>query len=207
MRLCELLGSLSGKRIAPSLMRTAHAECAKRPSASPPRRRSRAHFAAMQTHGFVAESRPRIRRIPTAIQMARRRVTNRQSEPCRRCAAAHSSAADALTYITLVLHAKSGPRMRRSPRSAVPCSSGMALRCRPRMPPNLQLGAEAAPIQIISSDDMTECYFGRQSDRDAMWPTPTRANAPTNLKSRASARAGCRSGSQRGRGSGQARPG
>ena len=42
------------------------------------------------------------------------------------------------------------------------------------MPPNLQLGAEAAPIQIISSDAMTECYFGRQSDRDAMWPTPTR---------------------------------
>ena len=58
-------------------MRTAHAECAKRPSASPPRRRSRAHFAAMQTHGFAAENRPRIRRIPTAIQLARRRVTNR----------------------------------------------------------------------------------------------------------------------------------
>jgi hypothetical protein len=83
-------------------MRTAHAECAKRPSASPPRRRSRAHFAAMQMHGFAAENRPRIRRIPTAIQLARRRVTNRRSEPCRRCAAARSSAVDALTYIARV---------------------------------------------------------------------------------------------------------
>ena len=86
-------------------------------------------------------------------------------------------------------------------------AGGMALRCRPRMPPNPQLGAEVAPIQIIASEAMTECYFGRQSDRDGMWPTPTRANAPTNLKSRASARTGCRRGSLRGRGSGQARPG
>ena len=86
-------------------------------------------------------------------------------------------------------------------------AGGMALRCRPRMPPNPQLGAEAAPIQIIASDAMTECYFGRQSDRDGMWPMPTRANTPTNLKSRASARAGCRRGSLRGRGSGQARSG
>ena len=58
--------------------------------------------------------------------MATRSVTNRQSDdpgPCRRCAATFSSAADAPTYSTLGSHAKSGPRMRRSPRMAVPVAS------------------------------------------------------------------------------------
>ena len=49
---------------------------------------------------------------------------NRQSDdpgPCRRCAAALSCSADAPSYITLGSHAKSGPRLRRSPQTAVPC--------------------------------------------------------------------------------------
>ena len=108
-------------------MRQTHvpkAECAKRPNASQPRRRSRTHFAALHTHGFTAERRPRTRRIPTAIQWQTRRVTNRPSDdpgPCRRCAAARSIAADAPTYLSLGSHARSGLRMRRSPRRAVPC--------------------------------------------------------------------------------------
>ena len=56
--------------------------------------------------------------------MATRRVTNRPSDdpgPCRRCAAARSIAADAPTYLSLGSHARSGLRMRRSPRRAVPC--------------------------------------------------------------------------------------
>ena len=56
--------------------------------------------------------------------MPTRRVPNRQPDdpgPCRRCASALSSAADAPTHISLGSHAKSGPTMRRSPRRAVPC--------------------------------------------------------------------------------------
>jgi len=58
--------------------------------------------ARLEPSGFAAESRPHTCRIPTAIQWQTRRVTNRPSEdpgPCRRCAAALSSAADAPTYI------------------------------------------------------------------------------------------------------------
>ena len=100
------------------------AECTKRPNAWRPRRRSRTHFAALHAHGFATERRLRIRRIPTAIRWQTRSVTNRPSDdpgPCRRCAVARSSAADAPTYLSLGSHAKSGLRMRRSPRRAVPC--------------------------------------------------------------------------------------
>ena len=100
------------------------AECTKRPNASQPRRHSRTHFTALHGHGFAAERRPHTCRILTAIQWQPRRVTNRQSDdpgPCRRCAAAHSIAADAPTHISLGSHARSGLRMRRSPRRAVPC--------------------------------------------------------------------------------------
>ena len=100
------------------------AECTKRPNASQPRRHSRTHFTALHGHGFAAERRPHTCRILTAIQWQPRRVTNRQSDdpgPCRRCAAALSCSADAPTCITLGSHAKSGPRMRRSPQTAVPC--------------------------------------------------------------------------------------
>ena len=96
-----------------------NAERTKRPS-----RRSRTHFAALHAHGFAAERRPRIRRIPTAIRWQTRRVTNLPSEdpgPCRRCTAALSYSADAPTCITLGTHARSGLRMRRSPQTAVPC--------------------------------------------------------------------------------------
>ena len=123
-RLCPLRRSLSSQRIATGKTRDTHAECAKRPNASQPRRRSGTHFAALHTHGFAAEGWPRIRRIPTAIQWQTRRVTNRPSDdpgPCRRCTAALSCSADAPTCITLGTHAKSGPRLRRSPQRAVPC--------------------------------------------------------------------------------------
>ena len=96
-----------------------NAERPKRPS-----RRSRTQFAALHMHGFAAERRPHPCRIPTAIQWQTRRVTNRPSEdpgPCRRCTAALSCSADAPTCITLGSHAKSGPRLRRSPQTAVPC--------------------------------------------------------------------------------------
>jgi hypothetical protein len=56
--------------------------------------------------------------------MATRSVKDRPSDdagPCRRCAAALSSAADAPTHISLGSHARSGLRKRRSPRRAVPC--------------------------------------------------------------------------------------
>jgi hypothetical protein len=56
--------------------------------------------------------------------MATRRVKDRQSDdpkPCRRCAAARSIATDAPTHMSLGSHARSGLRMRRSPRRAVPC--------------------------------------------------------------------------------------
>ena len=99
-------------------------KCGKMPSASTSRRRSRTQFAALHAHGFTAERRPRIRRIPTAIPWQTRRVTNRPSEdpgPCRRCAAALSCSADVPTCIKLGSHAKSGPRLRRSPQTAVPC--------------------------------------------------------------------------------------
>ena len=100
------------------------AECTKRPNASQPRRHSRTHFTALHGHGFAAERRPHTCRILTAIQWQPRRVTNRQSDdpgPCRRCAAALSCSADAPLYHTLGSHAKSGPRLRRSPQTAVPC--------------------------------------------------------------------------------------
>jgi hypothetical protein len=172
-------------------MRTAHAECAKRPSASPPRRRRRAHFAAMQTHGFAVENRPRIRRIPTAIQMARRRVMTHQSEPCRRCAAARSSAADALTYTTLVSHAKSGPRMRRSPRRAVPCSrrNGASLSPTAATKPTAWRRGSAHPDHRNRGFCRVLIRATIGSRRDVAYAdTRQRAAAPTNLKSRASAR-------------------
>ena len=48
--------ALSSLRIATGNTRHTHAESAKRPNASQPRRRSRTHFAALHVHGFAAES-------------------------------------------------------------------------------------------------------------------------------------------------------
>ncbi len=87
-------------------------------------RLSRSSPARVEPSGFAAERRRHPCRIPTAIRWQTRRVTNRPSDdpgPCRRCAVARSSAADAPTYLSLGSHAKSGLRMRRSPRRAVPC--------------------------------------------------------------------------------------
>ena len=95
-------------------------------NASRPRRRGRTRFAVLHTHDLAAVVWPHTCRILTAIQWQTRRVTNRQSDdpgPCRCCAATFSRAADAPTYSTLGSHVKSGPRMRRSPRMAVPVSS------------------------------------------------------------------------------------
>ena len=190
-------------------MRTAHAECAKRPSASPPRRRRRAHFAAMQTHGFAVENRPRIRRIPTAIQMARRRVMTHQSEPCRRCAAARSSAADALTYTTLVSHAKSGPRMRRSPRRAVPCSrrNGASLSPTDATKPTAWRRASAHPDHRIRGYDRV---LLRTGDNRIATGCGLRRHAPTRGRANEleEPRIGSNdAGSLRGRGSGEAKTG
>ena len=68
---CPLRRSLPSQRIATGETRHAHAGCAKSTNASQPRRRSRTHFAALHAHGFAAESRPRLRRIPTAIRWQR----------------------------------------------------------------------------------------------------------------------------------------
>ena len=125
--LCPLPGRFLANGSHPAKVRQTHvpkAERTKRPSASPSNRRSRMQFAARHVHGFAAEVWPRSRRIPTAIQWQTRRVTNRPSEdpgPCRRCTAALSCSAGAPTCITLGSHAKSGPRLRRSPQRAVPC--------------------------------------------------------------------------------------
>ena len=94
------------------------------------------------------------RRLPqravSSPQLPWRFAIPEDPRPCRRCAAALSIAADAPTYISLGSHARSGLRMRRSPRRAVPCDIEMALRCQPRTPASPQLGGEAAPIQIIA---------------------------------------------------------
>jgi hypothetical protein len=85
---------------------------------------SRSSPAMVEPSDFAAERRRHPCRIPTAVQGQTRSVTNRQSDdpgPCRRCAAALSIAADAPTYCSLGSHARSGLRMRRSPRRAVPC--------------------------------------------------------------------------------------
>jgi hypothetical protein len=65
---CPLRRSLPSQRIAPGQTRHTHAECTKRPNASRPRRRGRAHFAALHTHDLAAESRPHTCRIPAAIR-------------------------------------------------------------------------------------------------------------------------------------------
>ena len=85
---------------------------------------SRSSHERQESSRFAAESRPHPCRIPTAIRWQTRRVTNRPSDdpgPCRRCTAALSCSADAPTYASLGSHARSGLRMRRSPRRAVPC--------------------------------------------------------------------------------------
>ena len=67
-RLCPLRRSPPSQRIATGEARHTHAECVKSTNPSQPRRRSRTHFAALHTHDLAAESRPRIRWIPTAMQ-------------------------------------------------------------------------------------------------------------------------------------------
>jgi hypothetical protein len=119
--------SLSSQRIAPDPRWATHVQ---RPSARNARtRRSHVVTAArisQRCMGMASLRRdgPHTCRILTAIQWQPRRVTNRQSDdpgPCRRCAAALSCSADAPLYHTLGSHAKSGPRLRRSPQTAVPC--------------------------------------------------------------------------------------
>jgi hypothetical protein len=94
------------------------------PRSSAQRQRpSRSPHERLEPSGFAAESRPHTCRILKAIRWQPRRVTNRPSDdpgPCRCCASALSSAADAPAYISLGSHARSGLRMRRSPRTAVP---------------------------------------------------------------------------------------
>ena len=140
----------------PAKMRQAHvpkAERTKRPSASPFNRRSRTQFAALHAHGFAAERRPRIRRIPTAVRW--------QHEGSR---IVHPKITDLAAAVRRLSAARrTRPHVSRSDRTPSPghaCAAcrkrpshadgEIALRCRPRTPPTPQLGAEAAPIQITA---------------------------------------------------------
>ncbi len=76
---------------------------------------------------LVSHAKPGLhwRRLPqravSSPQLPWRFAIPEDPGPCRRCAAALSIAADAPTYISLGSHGRSGLRMRRSPRRAIPC--------------------------------------------------------------------------------------
>ena len=154
-RLCPLRRSLPSQRIATGQTRDAHAECAKRPNASQPRRRSGTHFAAVHTNGFAAERRPHTCRIPTAIRCRHEesQIVNPMIPDL--AAAARWLAAARRTHSHIY-------RSDRTPVPVCACAARregpshadrdieMALRCRPRTPATPQLGGEAAPIQIIA---------------------------------------------------------
>jgi hypothetical protein len=111
--------------------------------------------------------------------MATRSVTNRQSDdpgPCRRCAAARSSGADAPTYVSLGSLARSGLRMRRSPRRAVPCGHryGASLSATgPRQQPR-SLAERQHPSRSSHETPDPIAHCGRPSKRERVGPTPTR---------------------------------
>ena len=121
--LCPLRRSLPSQRIATGQTHDTHAvrETPERVAATSSQRHAcRSAAYERLCRGESAAYLPHSDGHP----METRRVTNRQSDdpgPCRRCAAVLSSAADAPTYISLGSHARSGLRMRRSPRRAVPC--------------------------------------------------------------------------------------
>ena len=158
-RLCPLRRSLPSQRIPTGQTRDTHAQCAKRPSASQPRRRSGTHFAALHTNGFAAESRPHTGRIPTAIQWKHEgsRIVHPKI-PDRAVAVRRFSAAQRThPYITRSDRTLSPGHACAARRKRPSHADGeIALRCRPRTPPSPQLGAEAAPIQIIACEAGTE---------------------------------------------------
>ncbi len=100
-------------------------KCGKMPSA----RNARAVAAARSSQRYMRMASPRrfgrgsaeFRRPSDGKHEGSRNRPSDDPGPCRRCAAALSCSADAPTCITLGSHAKSGPRLRRSPQRAVPC--------------------------------------------------------------------------------------
>jgi hypothetical protein len=146
--------SLPSRRIATGETRHwhTHAECTKRPNASQPRRHSRTHFTALRGHGFAAESRPHACRIPAAVrwQHEASRIVNPMIPDLAVAARRLSAARWTHPYITrsdrTLSPGHACAARRKQPSHA---DTDMALRCRPRTPPSPQLGAEAAPIQII----------------------------------------------------------
>ena len=141
---------------------------------------SRSLPARLEPSGFAAERRPHTCRIPTAIQWQTRRVKDRQPDdpgPCRRCASALSSAADAPAYISLGSHAKSGPPMRRSPRRAVPCGHRHGARRfavgHGRHQPR-SLAQRQHPSRSPHERLEPSAPCGRESNRERVGPTPTR---------------------------------
>ena len=108
--------------------------------------------------------------------MATRRVKDRQSDdpkPCRRCAAALSIATDAPTHISLGSHAKSGLRMRRSPRRAVPCGHRNGAVGHGRQQPR-SLAERQHPSRSSHERLNPIAHCGRPSKRERVGPTPTR---------------------------------
>jgi hypothetical protein len=135
------------------------AECTKRPNASQPRRHSRTHFTALHGHGFAAESRPHTCRIPTAIQWKHEgsRIVHPKIPDLAVAARRFSAAQRTHPYITRSDRTLSPGHACAARRKRPSHADGeIALRCRPRTPPSPQLGAEAAPIQIIACEAGTE---------------------------------------------------
>jgi len=110
--------------------------------------------------------------------MATRSVMNRQSDdagPCRRCAAALSIAADEPTYLSIGSHARSGLRMRRSPRGAVPVRTSkwrFAVGHGRQQPRSLAERQHPSRSSHERPDPIAHC--GRPSKRERVGPTPTR---------------------------------
>ena len=94
--------------------------------------------------------------------------------PCRRSAADLSSAADAPTYMSLGSHAKSGPRMRRSPRRATSYRRRNGSWLSPTDASEATAWRRGSTCLDLSLRGWNECYCGPQSIRSRIWSTPTR---------------------------------
>jgi hypothetical protein len=94
--------------------------------------------------------------------------------PCRRSAADLSSAANAPTYLSLGSHAKSGPRMRRSPRRATSYRRRNGSWLSPTDASEATASRRGSTCLDLSLRGWNECYCGPQSIRSRIWSTPTR---------------------------------
>jgi hypothetical protein len=181
-RLCPLRRSLPSQRIATGQTRNTHAECAKRPNASQPRRRSRTHFTAMHTHGFATERRPRIRRIPTAIrwQHEASRIVNPMI-PDLAAAVRRLSASQRMHPHMFCSDRTPGPVCARAARREARAAKGRPMRTpkwrfavghgrqQPRSLAERQHPSRSSHERL---DPIAHC--GRPSKRERVGPTPTR---------------------------------